>query len=185
MDKLHNNKKLQLFLGFLFGIAFGFFLQKGGVTNYEVIVNQLRLIDFTVLKIMLAAVITTMLLISFVLPTGKIRVQPKGGSIKSSIIGGLLFGIGFGTLGYCPGTVAGAVGSGNIDGLIGGVIGIVIGSGIFASLYTKLKNAKIVTKDRFSEWSFFNEMKHHPLIYTVPFSIILVLFLYYIEKLGL
>jgi len=172
-------------MGFLFGIIFGFLLQKGGVTRYEVIINQLRLIDFTVLKIMLAAVITTMLLISIVLPTGKIKLQPKGGSIKTSIIGGLLFGIGFGTLGYCPGTVAGAVGSGNIDGLIGGVVGIILGSGLFASLYKKLKDVKIVTKDKFSERSFFNEMKYHPLIYTIPFSFVLVLFLYYLESIGL
>src|SRR6056297_2544934 len=168
MNKLYANKKLQLFLGLLFGIVFGFLLQKGGVTNYEVIVNQLRLIDFTVLKIMLAAVITTMLIISVVLPTGYIKLQPKSGSIKTSIIGGLLFGIGFGTLGYCPGTLAGAVGSGNIDGLIGGIVGIIIGSGFFASIYSKLKDAKIVTKDKYSGESLFSKMKYHPLLYTIP-----------------
>jgi uncharacterized membrane protein YedE/YeeE len=38
-------------------------------------------------------------------------------------IGGLLFGIGWGILGYCPGTAAGALGEGRIDGLWG-VLGI-------------------------------------------------------------
>ncbi len=185
MNKMNANRKLELILGLFFGIIFGFLLQKGGVTNYEVIVNQLRLIDFTVLKIMLAAVITTMLIISIVLPTGYIKLQPKSGSIKSSIIGGLLFGIGFGTLGYCPGTLAGAVGSGNIDGLIGGVVGIIIGSGIFASVYSKLKDVNIVTEDKFSGQTLFSKMKNHPLLYTIPFSIVLVIFLYYIENAGL
>lgn len=185
MNKIHANKKLQLLLGLFFGIIFGFLLQKGGVTTYEVLVNQLRLIDFTVLKIMLAAVVTTMLLISIILPTGYIKLQPKSGSIKSATIGGLLFGIGFGLLGYCPGTVAGAVGSGNVDGLIGGVFGIIIGSGIFASMYSKLKDANIVAKDKFNEFTLFSKMKYHPLLYTIPFSIVLVVFLYFIENAGL
>lgn len=185
MENLHKNNKVQLLFGLLFGILFGFFLQKGGVTNYEVIINQLRLIDFTVLKIMLSAVITTMIFISIVLPTNKIKLQPKSGSIKNSIIGGLLFGIGFGTLGYCPGTVAGAVGTGNLDGLVGGVVGIIIGSGIFAIMYETLKKNKILSNDKYSEFSLFSKMKHNPLIYTVPFALFLGVFLYIIEQAGL
>jgi len=48
-------------IGFSTGILFGFLLQKGGVTKYDVIINQLLLIDFTVVKIMLSAVVTGML----------------------------------------------------------------------------------------------------------------------------
>jgi uncharacterized protein len=44
-----------------FGIAFGFLLQKGGATKYDVIVGQLLLTDFTVLKIMLSAVLVGMI----------------------------------------------------------------------------------------------------------------------------
>ena len=58
-------KRTQLFWGFLFGIIFGFLLQKGGVTKYDVIIGQLLLTDFTVLKIMLTAVITGMIGIYF------------------------------------------------------------------------------------------------------------------------
>ena len=184
MDTIQKNKKLQLLLGLFFGIIFGFLLQKGGVTTYEVIINQLRLIDFTVLKIMLSAVIVTMTLISVLYPAKIVKLHPKSGSIKNSIIGGLLFGIGFGTLGYCPGTVAGAVGSGNIDGLIGGVIGIIIGSGVFASVYSTLIKKRIVVIDKYSNHTFFNNMKHHPLIYTVPFAIVLGLFMFFLEAIG-
>ena len=42
-----------LIWGLIFGILFGFFLQKGGATKYDVIIGQLLLSDFTVLKIML------------------------------------------------------------------------------------------------------------------------------------
>jgi len=54
---LHKNKKAQVLLGLLFGIAFGFLLQKGGATDYDVITGQLLLTDFTVLKLMLSAII--------------------------------------------------------------------------------------------------------------------------------
>jgi uncharacterized protein len=50
-----------LFFGLGFGILFGFLLHKGGATKYDVIVGQLLLTDFTVLKIMLSAVVTGMI----------------------------------------------------------------------------------------------------------------------------
>jgi len=37
-------------------IVFGFLIDKGGVTRYDVIMGQLLLKDFTVLKIMMTAV---------------------------------------------------------------------------------------------------------------------------------
>ena len=61
------------------------------------------------------------------------------GSIGSNVIGGLVFGIGFALLGYCPGTVAGAVGTGALDALFGGMIGLLIGAGIFAEIYPLVK----------------------------------------------
>ena len=35
------------------GFVFGWLLQRGGVTDYNVVVNQFRFKDFTVLKVML------------------------------------------------------------------------------------------------------------------------------------
>ena len=52
---LHNNKRLQLILGFLFGFCLGFLLQKGRLCDYEIIMRQLLLDDFTVVKVMLTA----------------------------------------------------------------------------------------------------------------------------------
>ena len=44
--------------GLVVGLVFGFLLQKGGVTRYQVIVGQFLLKDFTVLKVMLTAIVT-------------------------------------------------------------------------------------------------------------------------------
>ena len=46
-----------LALAALFGLIFGILLNKGRVTDYNVIVNLFRLKDFTVLKIMLTAIV--------------------------------------------------------------------------------------------------------------------------------
>ncbi len=43
----------RLLQGLIIGILFGFLLQKGGVSKYDIIIGQLRLTDFTVLKIIL------------------------------------------------------------------------------------------------------------------------------------
>ena len=66
------------------------------------------------------------------------------------IIGGLIFGVGFGILGYCPGTLAGAVGQGSLDALFGGLVGLIIGAGLFAEFYPKLEKA-ILDKGSFGD----------------------------------
>lgn len=175
----------QLLEGLIIGIAFGFLLQKGGVSKYDVIMGQLRLTDFTVVKVILTAIVVTMLGISFLYPKGKIQVKTKAGSIKNAIIGGLIFGLGFGILGYCPGTIAAAIGNGYIDALTGGFIGIVLGTIIFARMYSRLKDKKILTTDRFSEFSLFHSFKGNPFKYTIPFSIVLIVIMYFIEMGGL
>jgi len=85
--------------GLTFGIVFGFLLQKGGATKYDVIIGQLLLTDFTVVKIMLAAVLTGMIGIYTMKTLGWIELYPKSGSMGKNIIGGLIFGVGFAILG--------------------------------------------------------------------------------------
>jgi hypothetical protein len=68
---------------------------------------------------------------------GLVRLQIKPGSMGSTVLGGIIFGVGFAILGYCPGTAAAAFGAGAVDALVG-MIGIVIGAGIFARLYPAL-----------------------------------------------
>jgi uncharacterized protein len=136
---LHKNKTAQVVLGLLFGIMFGFLLQKGGATDYNVITGQLLLTDFTVLKLMLSAVIVGMIGFHVLKHFNYVQLHAAEGSIGANVIGGLLFGVGFALLGYCPGTVAGAVGTGALDALLGGMVGLLIGAGIFAEIYPQVK----------------------------------------------
>lgn len=171
--------------GLLIGLLFGFFLQKGGVTQYDVIMGQLRLTDFTVIKIILSAIVVSMLGVSYFHPRGMVPVKTKGGSLKNAIIGGLLFGVGFALLGYCPGTIAGAIGNGALDALVGGFAGIVLGTVIYAMMYQQLEEKGILTTDRFSEVSLFHTIKGNPFKVTLPFGAFLILLMYILESVGL
>ncbi|MBN1983215.1 MAG: YeeE/YedE family protein [Chitinivibrionales bacterium] len=135
ISPIRKNARLQLALSLCIGMAFGFLLHRGGVSEYDVIINQLLLRDFTVVKIMLTAVATGMVGIYALKSIGAVELHPKPGSVGISVIGGLIFGVGFAVLGLCPGTVAAAVGHGDLSALFGGVAGILIGAMLFAALY--------------------------------------------------
>jgi hypothetical protein len=136
-EYIRSNSRLQIILGLVSGIIFGFLLQKGGVTKYGVIIGQLLLTDFTVVRLMLSAVLVGMIGIYAMKAAGLARLHCREGSIGATVIGGLIFGAGFAILGYCPGTAAGAVGTGALDAAVG-MVGIVLGAGIFARLYPRL-----------------------------------------------
>ena len=170
--------------GFVFGIIFGFLLQKGGVTKYDVILGQLLLEDFTVIKIMLSAVVTGMIGIHLMKSLGWIQLKPKAGSWGKNAIGGLIFGLGFAVLGYCPGTIAGAVGNGYLDALTGGLIGIIVGAGVFASLYPRLKDG-ILRRGDFGNLTLPRLLKVNDWIVIIPLSGLIVLLLFLIEQAGL
>ena len=81
LQKVRTNKKAQLWIGLAIGVFFGFFLQRSGVTRYDTILNQLLLTDFTVVKVMLTAVIVGMLGVHLMRSLGWVRLQPKPGSV--------------------------------------------------------------------------------------------------------
>jgi len=184
LTQIHSRKNLQLLIGFLAGIAFGFLLQKGGVTKYDVILGQLLLTDFTVVKVMLSAVITGMLGAHLLRSAGLARLHPKAGSVGSSVVGGLIFGVGFAVLGYCPGTLAGAVGNGFMDALFGGIPGILIGAGLFAALYPRL-NAVILKRGFFGDVSLPQLLGVNPWVAVIPVAALLTGLLLWIESAGL
>ena len=184
LKALHAKKPVQLLIGLSIGIGFGFLLQKGGVTTYDVIIGQLLFTDFTVVKIMLSAVLVGMVGVHLLRSLGLTELHPKPGSVGASAIGGLIFGIGFGTLGYCPGTVAGAVAQGWLDALFGGVVGMLIGAGLLAAAYPKL-DATILYKGDFGDLTFPRLFKVNPWVVIVPVAGLIVALLYWLEKAGL
>lgn len=123
------NKKIAM--GLLWGTIFGFLLQKGGVAKFHVLIGQLLLEDFTVVKIMLSAVVVGMIGIHIMHRMGMVELHIKPTKYASNILGGLVFGVGFALSAYCPGTGAAALGQGNFDALLM-ILGMVCGSYLFA-----------------------------------------------------
>ena len=184
LEAIHTKKGLQLCLGLLIGIIFGFLLQKGGATRYDVIIGQLLLQDFTVVKIMLSAVVTGMIGVHLLKSLGMAQLHLKSGSLGQNVIGGLIFGIGFGLLGYCPGTVAGAAGQGSLDAIFGGIVGMLIGTGIFAAIFPKLQN-RILKIGDFGELSLPQLLKVNAWLVIMIVSAVIIALLFIMEKSGL
>ncbi len=130
-----------LLLGLLTGILFGFFLQKGQALRYDRQIGMLRLKDFTILKVMVSAILVGMVGIYFFVDMGWGKLSVKTTVLGANILGGLIFGLGWGMLGYCPGTAVGATGEGRWDAFWGGILGMLVGAGIFAEVYTFIKDS--------------------------------------------
>jgi len=122
----------------IFGLAFGFLLQKGGVGKYHILIGQLLLQDWTVVKVMLTAVVVGMVGIFALHHFAKVNLHIKPTKLGANIIGGLVFGAGFALMGYCPGTGAAALGQGSWDAIFG-MAGLVAGSWLYAELSGTLK----------------------------------------------
>ncbi|HQK79565.1 MAG TPA: YeeE/YedE thiosulfate transporter family protein [Syntrophales bacterium] len=170
--------------GLAAGVLFGFLLQKGGLTGYDVLIGQLLLSDFTVAKVMITAVVTGMVGIHLLRGLGLAVHHPKEGSWGGAAIGGLIFGVGFGILGYCPGTLAGAIGAGALDAFLGGLPGILIGSGLFAVLYPRLERT-ILKRGDFGILTFPQLARVNPWCIVLPVCLALVLLLLWMERAGL
>jgi hypothetical protein len=183
MKTLHANERAQRWIGLAEGVAFGFLLQRGGVTHYDTIIGQLRLTDFTVVKVMLSAVVVGMVGVYGLRSLGLARLHPKPGSVGMTVIGGLIFGVGFAVLGYCPGTIAGAIGQGALDALFGGLLGIVLGAGLFAALYPRLH--KVLNWGSFGEITWPELLRVNAWVVVLPVVAGIVALLYWIESVGL
>lgn len=181
LTQLHSRKSVQLLIGLLAGIVFGFLLHKGRVTKYDVIIGQLLLEDFTVAKVILTAVVTGMIGVHVLVSLGMARLHSRSGSVGSTVVGGLIFGVGFAMLGYCPGTLAGAVGNGCLDALLGGVTGILVGTGLFAAFYPRL-DASILNKGKLGGPSLPRLFKVNPWAVVPPAAALFIGLLVWMEK---
>ena len=124
----------KLLLGLLTGVLFGFLLQKGQVAKFSVIIGQLLLRDWTVVKIMLTAVAVGSLGVYALVSFGLAGLHVKPALLGGVLFGGLLFGSGMAVFGYCPGTSVAACGEGRKDAAVG-VLGMLAGAFAYVWLF--------------------------------------------------
>ena len=137
------NSPAKLAQAVVFGLAFGFLLQKGGVAKFDILIGVLLLENFVVVQVMLSAIIVGMIGVYILNRAGVLDLQIKETVYGANIVGGLIFGVGFGMIAYCPGTDAAAVGQGNLDALVG-IAGMMFGSYLFA-LSSKFTSGTVST----------------------------------------
>ena len=135
-----------LIFGLITGILFGIFLQKAHVIRYDKQLGALRLMDMTIVKFMLSTILVGMVRVYLLRDLGLVKLSIKSTVLGGNILGGLIFGIGWGFLGYCPGTSAGALGEGRWDALWG-ILGMLAGAALYAEAYPALKGTVLTWGD--------------------------------------
>jgi uncharacterized membrane protein YedE/YeeE len=115
-----------ILIGLATGIVFGFALEKSRVFEPGVIVGQMQLKNFVMLKVFLAAVITGLVVLAVMNGMFGVKLGLKPLLFKADIIGGLILGAGIALAGACPGTALAQIGAGYRDAwfvLLGGLAG--------------------------------------------------------------
>lgn len=173
----------ELLTGMVTGILFGFVMQKAQVIRYEKQVAALRLIDMTIFKFMLTAILVAMVGIYLLLDLGLVKLSIKSTILGGNIFGGLIFGMGWGVAGYCPATAMGAVGEGRHDAVFP-ILGMLLGAGLYAECFPLMK-ATVLTWGNYGKITLPDVMGiNHWVIIVILAAAFLALFRFF-EKKGL
>lgn len=115
-----------ILIGLATGLVFGFALEKSRVFEPGIIVGQMQLRNFVMLKIFLAAVVTGLIALAVMNGVFGVKLSLKPLLYRADLIGGLILGIGIALAGACPGTTLAQIGAGYKDAwfiLAGGLAG--------------------------------------------------------------
>ncbi len=117
-----NSRNAVLFAG---GLVFGFGLAYGGMSKPEIVLSFLQLRDFGLILLMGAAMATDFVAINIVPrfvenPVLEGEFRPRTRKLnRNTIVGAVIFGIGWGISGQCPGSALASLGTGNLPVLLG------------------------------------------------------------------
>jgi uncharacterized membrane protein YedE/YeeE len=173
----------ELLTGVVTGILFGFLMQKAQVIRYDRQLAALRLKDMTIVKFMLTTILVAMVGIYLLFDLGLVKLSLKPTILGANILGGLIFGIGWGIVGYCPATAMGAIGEGRYDGLFA-VLGMILGAGIYAEAFPFM-NATVLTWGNFGKITLYGILGiHHWIVIFILAAAFIGLFRWF-ERKGL
>jgi hypothetical protein len=130
-------------LGLITGICFGALLQQGRVLRFEKQIGAMLLKDMTIMKFMMSAILVGMVGIHLAVALGFAQLSPKATQIGANVVGGILFGLGWAVMGFCPGTSVGAVAEGRWHALFA-IAGMLAGAALYAEAYPYLEKNLLV-----------------------------------------
>lgn len=123
-------------LSILIGVAMGFFIQRVRASSPAMIAKNLRLENLSVIKFMALTMAVGMVVVyalQLVAPQ-ILHFDVKPTYVVGVLLGGLIFGAGFGIGGYCPGTCVVGIGEGRRDAIVA-ILGGIAGAGVFTLVY--------------------------------------------------
>jgi uncharacterized membrane protein YedE/YeeE len=125
-------------LPLLLGYAFGFLLHRARVTDSNGIEGQFCFRDFTMIKVMLPAIIIGGLGVLVLVQMGDAKYYIKDANLLGVLLGSVMFGLALVFFGYCPGTALAATATGSLHALVGD-LGMVAGAILYAFSYSWIK----------------------------------------------
>lgn len=127
--------------GVVIGVAFGWFLERGGLGDARKLSGQFYFTDLTVFKVLFTALVTAMLGVFWLARLGILEprlLDTPPTFLAPVLLGGAIFGVGFLLGGLCPGTSCVSAASGRIDGMLV-VLGMFVGVLAFMELHPVLE----------------------------------------------
>jgi uncharacterized membrane protein YedE/YeeE len=126
------------------GTIFGFVLSRSGAADYNYIQAMFLFENFQLYGIIGTAVVLTAPGLWLIQRRGRtalgapVRVELKP-MTRGTVVGSLLFGVGWSIAGMCPGPILVNIGEGKIYALAA-LAGALTGAGVFGTLYSRLQS---------------------------------------------
>jgi hypothetical protein len=121
----------------LVGLAMGVLLQRVGASSPALIARNLRLENLSIIKFMATAIGVGTIMVYLASLWLPMHFEIRPAYVLGVLGGGLVFGVGFGVGGYCPGTCVVGLGEGRKDALLA-LVGGVFGALAFTLLFEAL-----------------------------------------------
>ena len=126
-----------IWLGLFSGIAFGFVIQRIGATDAHRMARSHLMLNADIPRFMILAVALSAVGLFGLQAVGVGRILPLPTSVVATGLAAIIFGIGWGLSGYCPGTMWAAAGEGRMDAVFA-LLGGLAGTALFAQLHETL-----------------------------------------------
>jgi uncharacterized protein len=129
---------MTVLLALAIGFVFGFLLHRARVTDSNVVAGQFCFRNFTMVKMLLPAIVVGGLGVLVLAHFGETTYYIKDANVLAVLLGGAMFGLAVAILGYCPGTALAATATGSLHALAT-VFGMVAGALLYAFSFGWIK----------------------------------------------
>lgn len=167
---------MQIIEGLLLGALFGGALYYVGASNPKKLLSMLRLQNLSLMKIIFFAIGFGSVLLSIAALLGVFDVSHL--HVKTThlgvVLGGLIFGLGFGGLGTCPGTCVVATTSGGMWKAVSAVIGGVVGAFVFSISYGYFNAMGLFDTMNLGKLTWFNITDEFPAVFNIGYVGLLI-----------